>query len=208
MNIKVIIEGNSSCLNEGGNFIVSNHLGYLDGIVLGSLFAVIYVSKSQVKQWPLFGWMTMVSGTIFIDRQRKNKSADYVQETSRMLKRGINVLLFPEGTSTNGESLFTFQSVHFQSPLNSAAPVLPVIITYTKIDKEEVGLTNRDRVCWYGQVKFHQHIRQVLELNNIEAKVVIYPKIDAAIFLKEGYSRKDLSETLHKIISSNYPLFK
>lgn len=209
LNIRVTVEGDRLCLNEHGNFIVSNHLGYLDGVILGSLFAVAYTSKSQVRNWPLFGWMTEIAGTIFIDRQRKDKSIDYIDKTSWALERKINVLVFPEGTSTDGDRLLPFQSVHFQAPLNAKSPILPVTITYTKINQEEVAPRNRDRVCWYGQLKFYEHICKILELNSIEAKIIIHPKIDTANLLRDSsQSRKDLSEILHKIISHNYPLFR
>lgn len=206
--IRVIIEGSHLYLRESGNFIVSNHLSYLDGVVLGSLFALIYVSKSKVKSWPLFGWMTMAASTIYIDRKRKYKAMDYIQETTQMLKRKLNVLVFPEGTSTNGERLFPFQSVHFESSLNVRCPVLPLVITYTKINKEAVNLKNRDKICWYGQEKFYSHLCKMLTLDSVEAKVKICPKIDLANISNVNYSRKVLSESLYKIILPYYPLFK
>lgn len=206
--IKIIIEGERSALKERGSFIVSNHLSYLDGIVLGSIFPVIYTSKSEVRHWPLLGWMTEAGGTIFIDRKRKTRSVDYIQEATQMLKRKINVIVFPEGTSTNGAKLLPFQSIHFQAPLNSRCPILPIAINYTKINQEDVGLENRDRVCWHGQVKFPEHLLGVLNLESIEAKIVIYPKVDLASLSGSDYSRKELSEALYKIIERNYPLFE
>lgn len=208
LKIRVVIEGDAASLDENGNFIVSNHLGYLDGVVLGSLFAVVYISKSQVKNWPLFGWMTQAGRTIFIDRKRKNKSLDYIQETVKVLKRKINVLIFPEGTSTKGERLYPFQSVHFQSPLDAGSPIVPVVITYTKINGEKVTLKNRDSVCWYGQNKFSEHVRGVLQLTSIEARVVVGPKINPDTFQNYGYARKDLSEFLHNNMANSYPLFR
>jgi len=208
LKIRVNIAGDLSRLKERANFIVSNHLGYLDGIILGSLFAIIYTSKSEVMRWPLFGWMSEAGETIFIDRKRKFKSADYIQEVTEMLKRKVNVLVFAEGTSTDGGQLRPFQTIHFQPPLNAKSWILPVTISYTKINAEEVNLKNRDKVCWYGQINFYQHLLEVLKLNSIEAKVVIHPKIDSAGFLNAGRSRKDLSEALHEIIARNYPLFK
>jgi 1-acyl-sn-glycerol-3-phosphate acyltransferase len=208
LRIKIVIEGDSSVLNENGNFIISNHVSYLDGVILGSLFAVVFVSKSQVRNWPLFGWMTEVGGTIFVDRQRKNKSVDYIHQTTRMLKRKVNVLVFPEGTSTDGEKLLPFQSIHFQSPLNSKSQILPIAIKYKKINAEEISRDNRDKVCWYGQIKFHKHLLKVLQLNNIQVEVVIYPKIYLTDSQDGNHSRKSLSELSYKIILNNYPLFK
>ena len=208
LNLKVLIEGDTAGLREKGNFIISNHVGYLDGIILGSLFPLVYVSKSDVKKWPLFGWMSMAGGTIFVDRKRKEKSQDYIQEASRMLKRKINVLVFPEGTSTNAERLRPFQSVHFQAPLEAKSPIQPVSITYLYIDGKDVGLDNRDKVCWYGQVKFNEHIAGVLKLKKIVAKVVIHPKIGPEALSRYDNSRKNLSEALHSFYCEKYPLFK
>lgn len=205
IRIRVVIEGDSSLLAESGNLIISNHLGYLDGILLGSLFALVYTSKTQMKSWPLLGWMSLVSGTIFIDRKKKARVPDYIQQTADMLKRRVNVLVFPEGTSTNGERLLPFQPIHFQAPLIARSGIVPVSIIYTRVNKEAFGPDNRDRVCWYGQVSFYQHLLSLLESGEIEVKVVLHPKIDLS---GNDYSRKDLSQILYKIIASSYPLYK
>jgi 1-acyl-sn-glycerol-3-phosphate acyltransferase len=69
LNVKIDLEGAKDCLSADGRFIVSNHLGYLDGIVLGSLFPVIFVTKRQVKRWPVIGQLLALLGTIFVDRE-------------------------------------------------------------------------------------------------------------------------------------------
>jgi 1-acyl-sn-glycerol-3-phosphate acyltransferase len=208
LNVKVHIEGDIASLRGKGNFIISNHVGYLDGIILGSLFPLVYVSKSDVKKWPIFGLMTISGGTIFVDRKSKEKSPDYVRQTSEALTKKINVLIFPEGTSTNGERVRPFQPVHFQAPLEAKSPIQPVSITYLSINGENVGVNNRDKVCWYGQMKFNEHIAIVLKLKKIVAKVVIHPKIEPAAFSQYDNSRKNLSEALHNFYSEKYPLFK
>ena len=71
LNIKITVEGDAGQLERGGYVIISNHFGYLDGIVLGSLFPVIFVSKQEVKSWPVVGQWTTLCGTVFINRQRK-----------------------------------------------------------------------------------------------------------------------------------------
>ncbi len=206
--IKIVITGERKRLNENGNFIISNHLSYLDGIVLASLFPVVFVSKSEVKSWPLFGLMTRAAGTIFIDRKRKHKSLDYIRQSASVLKNKVNVLTFPEGTSTNGERLLDFQPVHFESPLIAGSAILPVTVYYTKINGLEVDSENRNKVCWYGQMKFVPHLLELMRLNNIEVKVIIHPRIELNSQATSCYSRKQLSESLHEIISAGYPLFK
>lgn len=207
LGIKVVIEGEKSCLQEKGTFVISNHLGYLDGLILGSILRIIYVSKSQVKKWPVFGWMASVSETVFIDRQRKTKTSDYITKAEGLLKSGVNLLVFPEGTSTNGLVLRPFQSVHFQAAINAGASILPLLITYTKADNLEVIAGNSDTVCWYGQVAFFRHILGVLRMKNIQAKITILPRIEPAEYLENALSRKELSEKLYRLICQHYPLF-
>jgi len=208
LKIKVFVEGGKPRLNREGVFIISNHLGYLDGIILGSLFPVIYVSKAEVKKWPLFGWVSEAGSTILIDRKRKSRSPDYIQEAALALKRKLNLLIFPEGTSTCGEKLLPFQSIHFQSCLDAQSQILPVIITYTKINGLKATVENRDKVCWYGQVSFLRHVCGVLGLHSLEAKVAIQPRIEPQDFIKYGSSRKELGHELYGRMAINYPLFR
>jgi 1-acyl-sn-glycerol-3-phosphate acyltransferase len=208
LNIKIDILGSQECLNENGNFIISNHLGYLDGIVISSLFKIVFVSKSEVRNWPLFGLMSCVGGTIFIDRKRKDKSVDYIRQTQNTLKKRLNVLVFPEGTSTNGERLYPFQSIHFQAPLEAKASILPITITYTKINKQRACIRNRDEVCWYGQVKFYKHFFRVFKLREVQVRITIHPKINPQVILNNSHDRKNLSQSLYELISQKYPLFQ
>ena len=103
LNIKITVEGDAGQLERGGYVIISNHFGYLDGIVLGSLFPVIFVSKQEVKSWPVIGQWTTLCGTVFINRQSKGLIPLAVKEMSQKLEQQANILLFPEGAATNGE---------------------------------------------------------------------------------------------------------
>lgn len=210
LGIKVIIAGNNrQPAEERGSLIIANHQGYLDGIVLGGIFGGVFVSKLQVKSWPVFGWMSRIGGTIFINREKKLKSAASLEEISRMLRNKINVIIFPEGTSTDGTKILPFQSIFFQAPLDSGRSVMPVTIQYTKINSQEASLANRDKVCWYGQKKFFRHIQDVLSLKNIEVKVAIHPQIaphpgDS----RNPDARKQLSLAAYQAVSSGFSAFQ
>src|SRR5678815_4611799 len=119
LNIKVTISGDEGQLERGGYVIIANHLGYVDGIVLGSIFPIVFVSKKEVRSWPIVGQWNVLCGTVFIDRQHKEQVGSLVRELSRKLKQDANILLFPEGTSTNGERMLPFQTVSLAAPLLS-----------------------------------------------------------------------------------------
>ena len=205
LGIRVVIEGDVSAVRRNGAVIVANHISYLDGILLGSMFPLLYISKRQVASWPFFGLIAVLGSTIFIDREKKTKVPAYVMKVCDALRQKINVLVFAEGTSTNGEQLRPFQAIHFQAPLLSGAVVVPVVVTYSRIDGQPLTVHNRDAVCWYGQVPFFSHLLGVLRLRRIEARVMIYPPWKPKP-QTETYTRKDLSVELHSLIKKSYPL--
>jgi 1-acyl-sn-glycerol-3-phosphate acyltransferase len=201
LEIKITVKGNTQCIKEKGNFIIANHQGYLDGVILASIFPVVFVSKLQVKSWPVFGWLNQIGGTIFIDRKNKLKVPSSVKEISRMLQNKVNVLIFPEGTSTDGTRILPFQSIFFQAPLDVRSGIIPITIQYTKINSQNVSKLNRDRVCWYGQNKIFQHMPGILALDSIEVELTIHPKIVPPPDISTPDLRKEISITAHQIIS-------
>jgi 1-acyl-sn-glycerol-3-phosphate acyltransferase len=201
LNIEVMREGSLDRLEDGGYLIVSNHLGYLDGIVLGSLFAVTYVSKKEVKGWPFIGHWVALIGTIFVDRKSKEKVLLVVEEIAERLRQKSNVLLFPEGTSTDGERLLPFQSPFFAAPLMAGAEVAPVTLTYRRINGRPLTNADRDRVYWYGEMEFGGHFWKLLALRSIEVSVTIHPKLEASRYKNNSLGRKQLSQACHEVIA-------
>ena len=132
LNIKVTVAGDEGQLERGGYVIIANHVGYIDGIVLGSIFPIVFVSKKEVRSWPIVGQWNILCGTIFIDRQHKGLVGGMVQEMSRKLKQEANILLFPEGTSTNGEQMLPFQTVPLAAPLRSRSVIVPTTLAINR----------------------------------------------------------------------------
>ena len=201
LNVRIAVEGTgNNNVATGGHFIVSNHLGYLDGIVLGSLFPVIFVTKLQVRRWPVIGQLLTLLGTIFVDRENKNAISIIVDRISKTLRRGTNVLIFPEGTSTNGEHLHPFQSSFFAAPLMARAAVVPLTLTYKSIDRQPVTAANRDRIYWYGDMSFAPHLWDLLGTKRIEVSVKIHPKIETSQLQNNSRGRKQLSQACYDVI--------
>jgi 1-acyl-sn-glycerol-3-phosphate acyltransferase len=201
LNVKIDLEGAKDCLSADGRFIVSNHLGYLDGIVLGSLFPVIFVTKRQVKRWPVIGQLLALLGTIFVDRENKQDILRVIDRISGTLRQGANVVIFPEGTSSNGEKLLPFQSAFFAAPLMARASVAPVTITYRFVDREPLSAANRDRVYWYGDMSFVPHLWDLLGTNRLEVSVKIHPSMETSLLQKSSCGRKQLSQACYDAIA-------
>jgi 1-acyl-sn-glycerol-3-phosphate acyltransferase len=193
LNIQVTVGGDAGQLEGGGYVIISNHLGYIDGFVLGSIFPVLFVSKREVKKWPVVGWWTILCGTIFIDRQRKKLVGSLVAETSKKLKEGANILLFPEGHATNGERMMPFQTVPLAAPLRNRSTIVPVTLVYKAVDDQAVSKANRDLVYCYDDMDFVPHFWQLLSRRSIEVMVTIQPKIECFRYEDNSAGRKRLA---------------
>jgi 1-acyl-sn-glycerol-3-phosphate acyltransferase len=206
LRIDITVRGSNACLKESGNLIVSNHQSYLDGVILASLFPLAFVSKLQVKSWPIFGLMAWIGGTVFIKRENKLESIAALEKIINILKSKVNVLIFPEGTSTDGSKVLPFQSIFFQAPILSRARIIPITIQYTKINSQNISLLNRDRVCWYGQIKFFKHILELVKLNNIAAEIKIHPEIKIESVSGDSKFRKELSRMCREVILKDFSL--
>src|SRR5215472_9798801 len=194
LHIKITVEGDPGQLQRGGYVIISNHFGYLDGIVLGSLFPVIFVSKNEVKSWPIIGWWTTLCGTVFINRQKKGLIPLAVNEMSRKLKQGANILLFPEGAATNGDRMLPFQTAPLAAPLRSRAIIVPITLAYQSVEGKPVSAANRDLIYCYDDMPDAPHFWKLLALRRIEARVTIRPKIDCSRYEDNSAGRKKLAE--------------
>src|SRR5258706_1024907 len=205
VNVRITVQGDLDLLDIEGAFIASNHLGYLDGFVLGSMFPILFVSKKEVRGWPVIGAWTALCGTVYIDRERKGKIPLVVEEIVERINQKANILIFPEGTSTNGDHLRPFQTAPFAAALRAHAPVLPLTLTYRRINGEPVSEANRDDIYWYGDMDFMTHFWRVLSLRHIEVAVKFHLPIETAHYKNISAGRKLLSQACYNAIASGLP---
>ena len=142
-------------------FVVANHVSYLDVFVLGSLIPAVFVSKEEVRDWPVVGWVASLQKTIFIARQR-TQAGDQLAPLGKALEEGFNVIMFPEGTSTDGASILPFKSALFEAPKRANAYTQPVSLIY----RERHGgvLSDRDRqfYTWGTDAPFFNHFLKLI----------------------------------------------
>jgi len=204
LNIKVTVSGDEGQLERGGYVIIANHVSYVDGIVLASIFPILFVSKREVKSWPVVGQWNVLCGTIFINRQRKDQVGFLIEEMTRKLKQEANILLFPEGTSTNGEKMLPFQTVPLGAPLRNRSIIVPATITYKTMDEEPVTAVNRDFVYWYGDMEFAPHFWNLLGRRSVEVLVTIQPKIECFRYADNSAGRKKLAQDCYNRVLGRF----
>ena len=168
-----------------------NHVSYTDIPVLGSLIAGSFVAKSEVAGWPLFGWLAKLQRSVFVDRQVRS-TAQQRDAIAERLAAGDALILFPEGTSSDGTFVLPFKSALFSVVFGREQPVTvqPVSVAYTRLDGLPIGRRLRPYFAWYGDMALAAHVWRLLGLGDIEVVVEFHPPAKVAEFA----SRKALAE--------------
>ena len=195
--IKVKVSGK---IEKNNVLFVSNHISYLDIFVLGSLTKAIFVAKSEIKSWPIINKIAAIGKTIFIDRSKVLKIRNQVEVLSNALKKGKNLILFPEGTSSDGSKVLPFKSSLFGlSDLYSDKKfkIQPISITYSKLDGVPVERKFRPFFAWFGDMDLVPHAWQFLGLGLIEVNIHYHKSVP----LKAFNNRKEASNYCFDIIS-------
>ena len=171
--------------------LVSNHLSYLDVIVLASLLPGRFVAKREVRSWPLLGPLCKGFGTIFIDRSDRRDIPRVLAEIERSLGRGEGVILFPEGTSSSGDEVRSFRSPLLAFPARTGLPVHAAALRYRTPEGEPRA---REAVCWWGETALVPHLLGLFRLSKVEAFVdfAAEPVVDG--------DRKRLAERLREAV--------
>jgi lyso-ornithine lipid O-acyltransferase len=169
--------------------LVSNHLSYLDVPVISSITPTIFVSKREVKFWPVFGRLAQMGGTVFVDRERRAQVGEVNDEIQASLDRGALVVLFPEGTSSSGETVLPFKSSLLEPAVQSTLPLSVSAIQYAIED----GDVARE-VCYWGDQTFFSHLVNLMSKRAIRATVRFAP------FQRTGADRKKLAVELREEI--------
>jgi 1-acyl-sn-glycerol-3-phosphate acyltransferase len=155
----------------------ANHVSYTDIAVLGSLIAGSFIAKAEVARWPLFGWLAKLQRSVFIDRRVRSTSAQR-DAMMRRLSAGDALILFPEGTSSDGVRVLPFKSALFgavETPQGRRIAVQPVSIAYTRLDGMPLGRLYRPFFAWYGAVALAPHLWRMIGLGTVEVVVEFHP---------------------------------
>ena len=179
--------------------IVSNHVSYLDILALSAALPCVFVSKAEVEQWALIGRYARWAGCAFVRRHDKADAARANRSVNDSLSSGVPVVLFPEGTTSDGQSVQRFHSTMLQPAIDSGAMVTPCAIGYA-LDEGDVG----QEVCWWGDMTFLPHAWNLLGKKVIRARIHFGEFVQAAGDRKEfSHELQELVARLHERVSSN-----
>ncbi len=190
LNIHIHQVGSVERFNRGA-LVVSNHVGSVDIFVLAACFRVSFVSKSDVRSWPLIGFLTRIANTIFIDRNRRSELAEMVRAVADRLRLGYSVAVFPEGGATPGHQVERFKSSVFEAVIQAQSSVLPVTIRY--YDKGEPSVA-----CWPPGISFMANLKRLLIHPRLNVNVWVLPEVTGET------DRQVLAQKSRALISEKY----
>jgi 1-acyl-sn-glycerol-3-phosphate acyltransferase len=149
--------------------LVSNHLGYLDIVLLATQVEARFVAKKEIESWPFIGFLAKRMGTVFVDRERKRDVVRLNQELAEQLEARQGVVIFPEGTSSGGSGILPFKSGGLAFAARHGAPVHVASISYRTRPPDPHASTS---VCWWGGMEFLGHFLDLMKLREIRCTIV------------------------------------
>jgi 1-acyl-sn-glycerol-3-phosphate acyltransferase len=184
--------------------IVANHVSWLDIPVIGATLPAVFVAKHEVARWSLIGPGAKLLRTVFVDRTRRQQTGDATAEIASRMTGGDPVVLFAEGTSSDGNRVLPFRSALVgaaSAVLGQLGPgaqiiVQPLSICYIGLQGLPMGRQHRPVVAWYGDLDFLPHLKEYIRRGAVDA-VVTFGK---PISYEADASRKDLARSLESTV--------
>jgi 1-acyl-sn-glycerol-3-phosphate acyltransferase len=191
-HLQVSVQPYGQCPERG--LLVSNHVSFLDILVLGALHPLVFVSKAEVERWPLVGFIASATGTLFIQRQKRSDVFRVNEQIQQSFDAGLLVCIFPEGTSSDGSQVLPFQPSLLQPALSAKLPIYPAHIRYCTPNGDRI-----DEVAYFGDRSLSDCLTALVRRRHTIAEI----RFGAALDPEE--SRKVMAARLHTAVSALAP---
>lgn len=190
-----------------GSLIISNHVSWLDIVLIGSVMPVNFVAKADIAQWPLFGVLAKVARTIFIERERRSDAMKQRNAMQQRLAEGERVVLFPEGSTSDGTIVQPFKSALLSAAetkiRGKSVKVQPMTLAFSELSGVPMGRRMRVEFAWIGHLNLVPHMLQVLCGDPLTVDLVFYPPTD----LESAGGRKNLAAQAHRLVQDGLAAF-
>lgn len=201
-HVQIVVRGEPPAVDQG-LMMVANHISWLDIPTLNSVFPLHFVAKSEIRKWPIVGYLCARTGTIFIRRAQRHTVHQVMQFIKELLVQGHQIGVFPEGTTSAGDILLPFHANLLQAAVNSGVPILPIALRY--LDAHGPNQGQRSLVpAFIGDMTIITSLRQVLSSTGLVAEVSYLEPI----YPQPGQSRHELARKAHAAIALHLNLFK
>jgi len=202
-NFSVYLHGHLPLENKEktGMLFVANHISWTDIHAINSIVPLRFIAKSEIKSWPIFGYLAKKTNVLFINREKRQETSRIVQITSSNLINGDNLCLFPEGTTTDGTRLMPFKSSIFQAAIHAKAIIQPIAIRYPSVD----GGPNKE-IAYAGETTLCESIKQILLQQNPVVELHFLTPFSTVELSENDKSRRKLAQYIEQSIKEKLSL--
>lgn len=186
--------------------LISNHISWLDIIVISTLAPLHFIAKREVADWPFFGILAKLQRTLFVDRERRTSVKDTAQEIAGRLRAGERIVLFAEGTSSDGNRILPFKSALIGAAALAAeeggdgAEIQTLALAYTRVHGVPMGRLTRTNIAWYGDMDMVSHVWGLLRQGPLDVQV----RVSAPLRLENIRDRKKLAAISEAQVRRNF----
>ena len=178
---------------------VANHVSYLDIVVLSSILDASFIAKAEIAHWPVLGLLARLQRTLFVERRRP-RAANQRDAIAERLKVGNSLVLFPEGSSNDGQRVLPFKSALFsvaeRHQSDKPLTIQPISLAYTQLDGIPMGRALRSHYAWFGDMTLVPHLFEMLGIGTVTVEVTFHEPVSG-----DGFAtRKSLAEFCHVVV--------
>jgi 1-acyl-sn-glycerol-3-phosphate acyltransferase len=184
-----------------GVLYVSNHVSWADVPVLGARIRAAFVAKAEVSGWGVVGWFATFARTVYVERERRSQAGEQRDAITERLSRGESVILFPEGTNSDGVDVLPFKTSLFGMTSDRPDTIIqPVTIAYTRVNGMPVTRERLPDLAWIGETELVPHALSFMALGRVRAEIIFHPPVRAGDYA----DRKALARHCHTVIAEGY----
>ncbi len=157
--------------------LVGNHLGFLDIMITARAVPALFVTSNEMKEMPVLGLLTEMAGCLYVERRSRDNIPNEIKNITSALNDGFNVVLYPEGTSSDGQAVLPFKKSMLTAAGQSEANILPMCLNYVRVNGAPMSDKYRDHIFWYGDLGFLECAWRLVQLKSVEAELIFLEEV-------------------------------
>ncbi|NBX92447.1 MAG: 1-acyl-sn-glycerol-3-phosphate acyltransferase [Proteobacteria bacterium] len=190
LDISFWVEDQTTSPPPAGTLFLANHVSYIDALILSAQYPAVFVTSHEVRDTVFLGWLARCSGCVFVERRGFNTLKRDISDIRDLLASGLNVIIFPEGTTSDGSQILPFKQSLLEAAVGIASEVRPICVNYRYCNGQTISLETSKHLFYFGEMNL---IRQLISLFGV-FEVVVEIILRPALTLKEQSCRKKLAE--------------
>ena len=199
LGIKPKLITNSNYSGKKTWYIMSNHVSFVDILILITKFKAVFITSLEMKNRPVLGQLCVMAGCLFVDRKKITTLKNEIPEISEALKNNVNVALFPESTCANGVELMPFKAALMSAVSDTPAEILPVSVMYRKINGRPFTTDDFPTIGYFGGMRFVPQFIKLLTIRSLNVDIEILDPIAPL-----NLDRKEIRDKVFDSISARY----